>query len=57
MIEEIIAGEDDSVKLASHARRRLKNKTPELTLALEGYVNDHHRFMLGLHWEHLSQLE
>jgi transposase len=57
MIEEIIAGEDDSIKLASHARRRLKNKTPELTLALEGHVNEHHRFMLGLLWQHLSQLE
>lgn len=46
MIEAIIAGEDDPEHLAALAKRRLKEKIPELRLALQGYVRDHHRFLL-----------
>ena len=46
MIEAIIAGEDDPVRLAELARQRLRGKIPELQLALEGRVRDHHRFLL-----------
>jgi transposase len=57
MICAIIQGENNSERLAGNARRRLKNKTKELKLALEGHVNDHHRFMLKLLWEQLLSVE
>jgi transposase len=46
MIEAIIAGEDDPWRLAALARKRLREKIPELQLALSGKVRDHHRFLL-----------
>ena len=57
MICAIIQGENNPERLAGNARRRLKNKTEELKLALEGHVNDHHRFMLKLLWEQLLSVE
>jgi transposase len=46
MIEAIIAGEDDPERLADLAQRRLRQRIPELQLALQGRVRDHHRFLL-----------
>jgi transposase len=46
MIEAIIAGEDDPQRLADLAQRALRKKIPELRLALNGKVRDHHRFLL-----------
>jgi transposase len=46
MIEAIIAGEKDPEQLANLAKRKLRTKIPELRLALDGKVRDHHRFML-----------
>jgi len=46
MIEAIIAGEQDPEQLADLAQKRLREKIPELRLALEGRVRDHHRFLL-----------
>lgn len=46
MIEAMIAGEQDSTRLAELAQRGLRKKIPELRLALNGKVRDHHRFML-----------
>lgn len=47
MLEALIAGETDSVRLAQLARGRLKNKEKALEAALAGQMDDHHRFMLG----------
>jgi transposase len=57
MIQDMIEGESDPGKLALHARRRLKEKIPELTLAMEGQVSEHHRFLLQLLWDQLSEVE
>jgi transposase len=57
MIKDLIAGQDNPDQLAGHARRRLKNKTAELKLALQGQVSEHHRFMLKLLWDELNQTE
>jgi transposase len=57
MLEALIAGETDPAKLADLARKRLREKIPQLRLALHGRVTDHHRFLLRLHLDHLSQLE
>ena len=46
MIEALIAGVEDPERLADLAQRRLRGKIPELQLALEGRVRDHHRFLL-----------
>jgi len=57
MIEDIIAGEEDSNKLAELARRKLRGKIPELKIALEGRVTEHHRFMLRLLMKQLYEIE
>lgn len=57
MLEALIAGEEDPEQLADLARKRLREKIPQLQRALQGRVTDHHRFMLRLHLDHISQLE
>ena len=46
MIEAMIAGVSDAQAMAAMARQRLRKKIPQLKAALEGKVNEHHRFML-----------
>lgn len=48
MIEAIIAGQTDTKEMAELARKRLRAKIPELRVALEGKVTDHHRFQLKM---------
>ncbi|MCY3020176.1 MAG: IS110 family transposase [Planctomycetota bacterium] len=57
MIRALIAGEQDPQRLADLAQRRLREKMPQLIEALQGHVDEHHRFMLRLHFEHLGHLE
>jgi transposase len=57
MLEAICAGEADPEKLADLARRRLREKIPQLRLALAGRVTEHHRFLLRMHLDHLAHLE
>lgn len=46
MLQAMIAGEQDAERLAGMARGLLKRKVEALRVALEGRVNDHHRFCL-----------
>src|SRR5215472_10021508 len=57
MLEALIAGETNPAELADLARRRLREKIPQLQLALEGRVTDHHRFLLRMHLDHVAHLE
>jgi transposase len=57
MLEALIAGETDPEKLADLARRRLREKIPQLRRALQGRVTEHHRFLLRLHLDHITRLE
>jgi len=57
MLAAITTGQDDPVALADLARKRLRNKIPDLQLALTGRVTAHHRFMLGLLLDQLAQTE
>jgi transposase len=57
MLRAMIAGETDPVKLAELARGKLRAKIPALRLALRGRVTEHHRFLLGLLLDELTQLE
>ncbi len=57
MLEAIIDGQSDPVVLAEMAKSSLRRKIPQLRLALEGCLNDHHRFRLRQAMEHLEFLE
>src|SRR5881628_3335615 len=53
MLEAMLAGEQDSARLAEMSKGLLRNKMPELKLALEGHVTEHHRFLLQQPYDHL----
>jgi transposase len=58
MLRAIIDGETNAECLAKMARRRMRSKIPELCLALEGKVREHHRDMLRRlmrHWSFLGE--
>lgn len=57
MLQALVDGETNPEQLADLARRRLRGKIPQLKLALEGQVSDHHRFMLQMLLEQLRFLE
>jgi transposase len=57
MIEALIAGETNPVKLASLADRRIKASPAELREALRGRVTKHHRFLLRLHLNQIDALD
>src|SRR5438309_1515740 len=57
MLEAIIAGEEDAEKLANKARRRMRQKIPQLQTALQGRVTAHHRFQLRILLDHVTHLE
>ena len=57
MLAALIEGQRDPRAIAELARRKLRGKIPQLVLALEGRVDDHHRFLLKLHYEHVQHLE
>jgi transposase len=56
MIEAIINGEDNAESLADLAQKRLRQRIPELQMALSGRVRDHHRFLLKEHLEEWKTL-
>src|SRR5689334_16197480 len=56
MLEAIIHGECDPEKIADLARGLLRKKLPELRLALDGRVTEHHRFCLRQLLDHLDFL-
>jgi len=48
MIEALIKGEQNIETMAQMARRRMRAKLPQLRLALDGRVNEHHQFLLEI---------
>jgi transposase len=57
MLEAMIAGESDPVRLAGLARRGVKASQGELQQALRGRVTPHHRFLLKLHLGQVDGLD
>src|SRR5215468_12090399 len=57
ILEAMLAGEQDSARLAEMAKGLLRNKIPELQLALEGRMTEHHRFLLRQLFDHLHFTE
>jgi len=56
MVEALITGESDPVKLAELAHRRIKAPAEKLRAALHGRVTKHHRFLLRLHLRQIDGL-
>jgi hypothetical protein len=56
MIEALQRGDEDPTQLAELARGRLRAKIPQLRVALDGLVRDHHRFLLKVLLDQLDQL-
>ncbi len=57
MITAITRGTSDSGALADLARGSLRKKIPALKQALEGVVNDHHRFLLRQALDQINALD
>jgi transposase len=57
MIEAIVGGQHDAEQSAQVARGRLRRRLPELQLALEGRVSDHHRYLLRQLLDHKRFIE
>ena len=57
MIEALIAGETNPVKLASLADRQVKASQEELRESLRGRVTKQHRFLLRLHVDQIDALD
>ena len=57
MLNAIIAGETDPVRLAALAHRNVKSSQADLQEALRGRVTAHHRFLLKLHLDQIDRLD
>jgi transposase len=57
MLNAIIAGETDPVRLAALAQRNVKSSQADLQEALRGRVTAHHRFLLKLHLDQIDRLD
>jgi transposase len=56
MLEALISGEAAPQAFADLAKRKLRNKIPELTEALTGRFREHHAFLTRLHLDQYDQL-
>lgn len=57
MLRALLEGNHTPGAMAELAKGRLRKKLEALALALEGRVEDHHRFLLGMQLERLEQVE
>lgn len=57
MLQALVEGKATPREMAELAKRKLRKKIPELELALEGRVEEHHRFLLKLQLDRLEAVE
>jgi transposase len=57
MLAALLRGDATPQQMAQLAKRRMRSKIPELELALEGRVEEHHRFLLEMQLARLKQLD
>jgi transposase len=57
MLLALIEGEESPAEMAQHARGRMRRKRPALELALDGNLDDHHRFVLRMQFERIKETE
>ena len=57
ILDALVAGETDPVRLAALAHRNVKSPQAKLAEALRGRVTPHHRFLLKLHLQQIDGLD
>jgi transposase len=57
MLRALLDGQQTPSQMAELAKGRMRKKLLELTAALDGRVEEHHRFLLGMQLERLEQVE
>lgn len=57
MLATLVEGNTDASALAEKAKGKLKKKAADLNKALDGRVNDHHRFLLKRLLDHIDFLD
>lgn len=57
MIQALIGGVETPTQMAEHAHGKLRSKIPELTRALDGRVDEHHRYILRLQLRRMAELD
>src|SRR5271166_3949297 len=57
MLRALVEGKTTPQDMAELAKRRLRSKIPQLALALEGKLEEHHRFLLQLQLDRLEAVE
>lgn len=57
MLEALIENQTSLPEMAQLAKGKLRNKIPQLELALEGRLEEHHRFLLRLQQNRLDAIE
>lgn len=57
MLKALVQGTQTPAAMADLAKRQLRRKINNLTLALDGHLTDHHRFLLRLHIRRLEEVE
>jgi len=57
MLRALIKGEATTQEMAELAKRKLRSKIPELQLALDGKVEEHHRFLLKVQLDRVEAIE
>lgn len=57
MLEALLAGGSTPEQMAELSKGRLRNKKADVALALDGRIEEHHRFLLGMQLERLKQAD
>lgn len=57
MLHALVEGKATAQEMAELAKKQLRKKIPELELALEGKVEEHHRFLLRVQLRRLQTVE
>jgi transposase len=57
MLRALLDGQQTPSQMAELAKGRMRKKLLELAAALDGRVEEHHRFLLGMQFERLEQVE
>lgn len=56
-MQALIEGGQTPQAMAQLARKKLRQKIPELEQALQGRISEHHQFLLRMHYEHVLYVE
>jgi transposase len=57
MLHALLEGTTTATQMAQLAKKRMRSKIPELELALDGRIEEHHRFLLKMQLGRLEQVD